>query len=152
MRVEMLLHPLQVRSRVCISKRCRPVTSSKHLRENPCSTDLSIVIRKHPITRRHCTGWAMCLVVICYYNGICHGLRDQIILIIFYSEDDPRKELAMTHQWYDGLHALKANLFLLMTTITRNTHGYIYLHGGFWKLCILTISGSILSILSNFWR
>lgn len=32
----------------------------------------------------------MCFVVVRYYDGICHGLRDQIILIVFNREDDPR--------------------------------------------------------------
>ena len=31
----------------------------------------------------------MRLVVVCYYNGIRHGLRDQVILIIFDSKYDP---------------------------------------------------------------
>ena len=36
------------------------------------------------------TGWGMCFVVVCYYNGVCHGLRNQLILVIFNSENDPK--------------------------------------------------------------
>lgn len=37
----------------------------------------------------------MCFVVVCYYDGIRHGLRNQIILIIYDSEYDPENKSAI---------------------------------------------------------
>lgn len=72
------------------------MTPSSRLREDPCSRNLSVV-REDPVVRRHRARWAMCFVVVGNYDGICHGLRDQIILIIFDSEYDPEKESAMSY-------------------------------------------------------
>ena len=83
----MVLHAMQVRSRIGISKRSWAVGLRRRLREDTRSTEWSIV-RKGPIIGMYCTGWGMCFVVVCYYNRVRNGLRNQPILVVFDSEND----------------------------------------------------------------
>ena len=46
----------------------------------------------------------MCFVVVCYYNRIRHGLRNQVILVILNSKNDPRSSqqyLGFMVQWFE---------------------------------------------------
>ena len=94
--VELLLHTLQVRSRIGISKRRWALTPRRGLRENSCSRNLS-VIRVDPIVGRYYTRWAVCFVVVRYYDRICYGLRDEIILIIFDGKNDSEQASAIAY-------------------------------------------------------
>lgn len=58
----------------------------------------------------------MSFVIVSDHDRICHRLSNDLICMVFDGEDD-----------------LKAELFILMSTITGNPHRKLDLHGSLWK-------------------
>ncbi len=68
----------------------------------------------------------MGFVVISDHDRICHLLRNDSILMISDSEDDPKIKLARMERIIKS-NILKSSLFLLMATIARDSHRNLYL-------------------------